>query len=297
MIDAGKALSSIDKVLEVFATQRKSRPLTTVNFDGSDCATVEELAAANQKSELVAAAWVMEHKALVAPVLHDNACNFFKALNAGGDFSDSACVVLTFSENAKQQLAIRGGLPPSELHITLGYFGKTSDLGERARAELRIMCKRIASGVGPIKVNLNGITRFSGQEDALVVNADSPTIGHLHTSLMDGARARDIGNGSEHGFTPHMTLGYLNHDDPMPITRWAPVEIVVNGIELWWGESREWFELGVTKYLDPELDDDTEIAIFPNNPDVPMRKDVYRGNGGRGVVQRCNKIIERRKRK
>ena len=63
-------ITAIDHVLdELEGKGARRRPLSTVNWDGSECKSVAELSAANRASELVAAAYAIEHPDEVMPEL------------------------------------------------------------------------------------------------------------------------------------------------------------------------------------------------------------------------------------
>lgn len=264
---------------------RTIRDISTTNFDGTECKTIGELATANGLTETGAATAVLTTKGFDTAMFRKANKYLTKELHAGPPSNeDGVAVVFTFNNATKKQLAMVGGEDYDDLHITVGFFGDASQF--HSDKGLRIACMMVANELRPFRVQMNGITRFSGQgEDALVVNADSPILTHAYRMLHDFARDQGISTASEHGYTPHMTLGYLDPTDQHPLSRWTPLEISVDAIELWFGKARHGFALGpdYTSAIDTALATESE-----NEPSIPPhqsisaddeQKDVYTGDG------------------
>lgn len=162
--------------------------------------------------------------------------------------SSGVAIVLTIPMEYRESLAMPDGTPAEELHITLGYFGNRDELAFDLEGILAEACQWTASYLDPFIVSLGGLIRFSGEDqDAFVLNADAPEIDSVRSVLLGWLDATDSRPDDTHGFTPHMTLGYLDHDESLPFDRWEPVEVPVTAIELWWGDDEPWvFPLGIT---------------------------------------------------
>lgn len=314
-VDIGPALGAVERALNALDTkgagQGRSRraAMAVVNFDGTDCSTVAELAAANRKSELGAAVFALQHKSAVPVELYRDAVRYVKMLHPSPPSnSDGVAVVFTFDYDTARQLAIQDGEPAGELHITLGYFGDVRNF--HSMRGMLIGTALTASELKPFTVKLNGITRFTGEgEDALVVNADSPVLGHAYRMLHEHLKSQGIATASEHGYTPHMTLGYLDHDDVMPIQRWLPVEVRINTVALWFGKERIGFRLDEDHHAYLNEMSTMKDSDFPNrhlDPDPGTANEVkdvhggqYPGPGGNRTVvsqsrkKRRREIIER----
>lgn len=103
-----------------------------------------------------------------------------------------------------------------ELHVTMVYALTEDNPSEQVTQE--IFAELVAQLPRKIKAKLNGITRFSGDEqDALVINVDGVDIERSRLILTSDSRIDTSGSG--HGFTPHLTIAYVGHDEPSPFAR------------------------------------------------------------------------------
>jgi len=123
-------------------------------------------------------------------------------------------VALRLPQATAKDIAIEGGEPPEQLHVTLAYLGRMSavapdGLMAAADALSRIATSPILRGV------LSGIGRFSATEtsdgkDVLVRLVDVPGLTALRAKLIDALKDRDIEVCTEHDFLPHLTLAYID---------------------------------------------------------------------------------------
>lgn len=134
---------------------------------------------------------------------------------------------LWLPEDAAAMLAIPEGEAPEALHITLAYLGKQETLDDLTIARALVATDQLARDRSAITANVSGIGRFtaSGSSDGLeplYASVDSPDVDELHEDLLDYLMWRGINASGEHGFTPHITLGYLEPGSPSPIESIAP---------------------------------------------------------------------------
>lgn len=285
----------------------KEQPLYDANFDGTECKTIAEFAATNRCSELKAAVYAWEHK---DGELYNDACRFIKRFRPSESHSHdtTTSVMLTFARASALQLAMVGGDEPDTLHITLGFFGAVSP---EDRAKILKAVQFTASEWSSFTAMANGITRFSSDSetgrDAVVLNMDSMSINRLRQTFIEGlvrfGAPRPI---EDHGFMPHTTIGWIDQDDDMPISRWSPVRVRISDIAMWMGEEHFTTPLG-TPYV--PIEEDEEDAIIPA-AEVPYGEafadtviDTYNKLNAKDVssaspgiprkVDRRKKIIER----
>lgn len=193
--------------------------------DGRDVGSVSQIASLMGESKMTAAHYVLETEGLPEHVVLEA-----KGLTAGEDYTDFVMVSLEFTPEDQKRLAQPGGLPPEELHVTLGYYGDSRERDDEAL--LRRITRNLAESIGPFEVQLNGLTRFSGDEsDPIVVNVDSPIIENLRAMLQQQGPKIE----SEHGFSPHMTLGYIKPEEDTPFRRWEPLTVTIETIALHYG--------------------------------------------------------------
>lgn len=95
-------------------------------------------------------------------------------------------------------------------HITLFYFGEvTEELEERKEAILEIF-RSLTKKFAPIEGFVNGYGIFESDfERPLYANFDSKILGQIRAKLVDWLRHIGIETTSEHGYTPHITIGYV----------------------------------------------------------------------------------------
>lgn len=149
-------------------------------------------------------------------------------------YNDSVCVMLAVEGVEPWP----GGLKKEDLHVTLAWYDK-ADAYELSQGEMWGRLMRVAEKYEPFPVRLNGITRFAADDDSklgdpIVVNADAKEIESLRNDVI-----KECGpHKSDHGYSPHMTLAYIDTDDPMPVQRYSESGMIT-GIILSYGKFQE----------------------------------------------------------
>lgn len=111
-------------------------------------------------------------------------------------------------------LALEGGEPLDEQHVTLFYLGEADDLGEGARDRLEGMAMRFAAGRPPVVGHVGGLGVFtpspgSDGQHVLVALWDIPGGAELRFRLGEALDGAGVTRGpGDHGFQPHQTLLY-----------------------------------------------------------------------------------------
>ncbi|WP_043636822.1 2'-5' RNA ligase family protein [Nonomuraea candida] len=131
-----------------------------------------------------------------------------------------AMVSLTIPADVAEQVAVEGGLPAAELHVTLAYLGEGLD--DATLADAALVVERVAAEHGPLSGIIGGVGVFPEGEDGIPawVPVDVSGLTELRQKVVQALDEAGIWYAVDHGFTPHMTLTYLAPGDPMP----APVE-------------------------------------------------------------------------
>ncbi|MFE9844681.1 2'-5' RNA ligase family protein [Streptomyces goshikiensis] len=134
------------------------------------------------------------------------------------DYSDGCMIALYPPAELAEELAVDGGLPPSELHVTVAYLGKADDIdGDELRQVVAELAER-----RPFTAKVAGLGRFTGgDKDVLVALIDSPDLESLRRDTLDALREHGIPVPREHGYTAHCSLTYLDPDEPAPLDRLA----------------------------------------------------------------------------
>jgi SPP1 gp7 family putative phage head morphogenesis protein len=152
------------------------------------------------------------------------------------NFSTGSMLALYPPRVLVEALALPGGLPVDELHLTLAYTGKAADVDAEA---LKVAAKALARR-DPIEARISGHARFTGGEDGDVIVAliDSPALEQLRRDTLDQLAGQGIEIPRDHGYCAHMTLAYLPVDEPSPIGRLDNQPIAFTALSAVHGDDR-----------------------------------------------------------
>lgn len=168
---------------------------------------------------------------------------------ASDTYADSVMVALRPSEATREAFAAMDECTEAveDLHVTLFYLGSIDDLGGEMGKERLFRALygfAINSGYRGLTGTANGLGVFRNEQDTLIVLWDIPGIAEFRTHL--GARLAEHGvpmRTEDHGFTPHLTLGYSDSKvSTLPdLPEGAGEKEVFGSLWLVWGE--EWTEV------------------------------------------------------
>ena len=103
--------------------------------------------------------------------------------------------------------------PASEFHLTLLYLGETDFFTTPQMSDIAEALNDWAAMTSPVVGQINGLGRFhgvkDGEVDALYASFDAVDLPKWRQALVDFLESRGISVDSEHGFIPHITLGYI----------------------------------------------------------------------------------------
>lgn len=143
-----------------------------------------------------------------------------------------------------ERVAIPGGEPASDLHVTLAYLGDTAATmsAEDQRKLIGIVaevCARHTRHEG----TLEGTGRFVNGEDtdAYWVGVNIPELAEIREDLRQALEAAGIplvGHGAGPDWTPHVTVAYLPKDQDTPAITFKPEYVNVEQITVCVGPNR-----------------------------------------------------------
>ncbi len=153
-------------------------------------------------------------------------------------------VMVAFFPTPEQaaELAIDGGEPVDELHLTLAYLGTVGvELPSDGQEDLIRAVTGWAAQQVPVAATVNGLGLFTGGPVPVTyANIDAPLLAEARQQLVHAL----IGNGTppngEHGYTPHMTLRYADERQINP----KPVKMLFTDVTVAWAGQRTTIPLG-----------------------------------------------------
>lgn len=168
---------------------------------------------------------------------------------------NGVALVLTIPWASARLFAVRDGLPPEELHITLLYLGQRAAQPDGRGPALQSLVRRIASSAPAPALRISGVGRFMGADtdpldgtavDAIYLAVDSRDTLALRARVVAEAAELGATSASEHGFTPHITVVYVpqgtERTDIRPdlIGKRVPgsLDFDAASLALWWGDDR-----------------------------------------------------------
>lgn len=155
------------------------------------------------------------------------------------DYSGSCMIALYPPPDVAGQLAIPGGLDPGDIHLTVAYTGDCGDVDQFTL----VAAANALAGRAPITATISGHARFTGGEDGdvIVALADSPALDALRRDAETALAARGITIPSEHGFTAHMTIAYIDPGAADPVGRLGSFPITFAGVSAEYGTQAHTF--------------------------------------------------------
>lgn len=165
------------------------------------------------------------------------------------DYSNSVMVAFFLDDSSADRLvsaARMAGLnpDPDELHITLAYLGEKDDL---VRSEVEGAVEQFADMQTLINGQVSGFGRFQNTHmdgmDAIYASFDSPDVGMFRENLVRTLMDAGVQFSRNHGFTPHITLGYVPSEADTPPLKVPVMDVSFGEVVLSWGDERQSYRL------------------------------------------------------
>ena len=148
-------------------------------------------------------------------------------------------------------------LEPDDMHITLAYLSPdASEITDQKQAIIDVLFKFCRSQAPTLAGNISGFGRFMNpsktdsdpddkdadedgdddevESDVIYASFDSPALPEFRAALLK-ALPDDVKPASDHGFTPHITLGYIAQEALTPDLDVPLLALEFSGVVLAWG--------------------------------------------------------------
>lgn len=162
------------------------------------------------------------------------------------------CVAFWLDDADARAMAVEGCEPPDQLHMTLAYLGKTTD-ETIDREALESTLKDFAGTHDAVSAWIagEGVFHTPNDGDAIVALIDAPGLPTWRQDLVVALEAAGLPVSNDHGFTPHITLAYVEPGEDLDIAIPADYKLNWDTFTLAWGSERITFKLsgGDTKAL------------------------------------------------
>lgn len=132
-------------------------------------------------------------------------------------------VALMIPPEVAEGIAIEGGESAEDLHVTLAYLpGLAGD--EEALVNIQEAITAIPEVLAPISGRIGGTGRFNGSgssdgKDVFYASFNSPGLEALRRAVVSALDRRGLKVSNAHGYTPHITLKYLDPEEATPELR------------------------------------------------------------------------------
>lgn len=154
---------------------------------------------------------------------------------ASPDYSDGCMIALYPPQQLAEDLAVPDGLDSADMHVTVAYLGDTADVD---RDKLLAAAQALAARK-PAEAVISGHARFTGgKQDVIVALVDSPDLEDLRGDVLAALDERDVALPREHGYTPHLTITYIDRDAPSPVERLDSRPVAFSAVSAVYGTER-----------------------------------------------------------
>lgn len=153
---------------------------------------------------------------------------------------------MSVDDSAEIALSGDGAADIGSHHITLLYAGKSGDVN-LDQADFLDAVKVWAASAEAIQFTLNGIGVFFNEETwPLWGQVQSAEIWSLQQSLVEALQNAGLEYEDERGFTPHVTLAYLEPNASIPTVSLPDKTYTLDSVRVSYGTRIETFDLGET---------------------------------------------------
>lgn len=190
-------------------------------------------------------------------------------------------VALWLDPEEAKALALPGGESAESLHVTLAFCGDASEMDELLQARAITAVDNAVRYRDPIEGKVAGYGRFNASEssdgqDVFYASVDVPALFSLRQCVLDCLSEQGVGVSTNHGYTPHVTLAYLDSGAKNPVDSLDPTPLKFKAVTIMAGERRIDIPFWISPYPDAAIsmaakDDLTELPV-----DAPLGSELVR---------------------
>lgn len=146
-------------------------------------------------------------------------------------------VALWLTPETSTKLALPSGEAADSLHITLAYCGDANEMGELVQARAITAIADATQYWNPLTGKIGGYGRFiatesSDSKDVFYATPDVPNLIELRQCIVNCLNDQGIPVSTNHGYTPHITLSYLDPGDANPVNSLDPLDLTFKGVTI-----------------------------------------------------------------
>lgn len=189
---------------------------------------------------------------------------------------------------AAQVAALPGvDMPAEALHVTLAYLGKVDALSDAQIAGAIMAAQKVGRCSDPVVGSINGVGRFNASgssdgKDVIFAVTDLPGLDEVRSELLDALGDCDCEASDDHGYTPHMSLAYVDPGSVSPIATIATMPIRFDSLSVTVGGKRVDFPL---LGIDEDEETDGKPAMMAHNADCGCNSVQLATNATAGTVK------------
>lgn len=182
---------------------------------------------------------------------------------------------------------------PPDYHLTLCYLGNITDDEFAGIAETMLNQFGCAISVSGI---IGGVGRFFNDRpddptNAIYASFDSPELPAFRQSIVNILNKNGIAYPDEHGFTPHITLAYIDKYQPTPPIIFSPIDCTFDKLVLAHGDHHVVIPLGACSTVDTGEAYDYSAGSAYVCPDCGCDRYDYNMKAGRNYSARVGEQI------
>ena len=180
-----------------------------------------------------------------------------KVKKAEPNGSSGVMIALMLPEAVANAIALEGGEPAKDLHVTLLYIpGIATD--EQARIKLQKAIAPFSELLAPLKMSIGGVGRFNASaysdgKDVFYATPNALGLEALRLAVCLSVEKAGLLPPKKFGYTPHITLKYLEKGEDTPNLRISCPEFEVSKLSVASRNSSSEFEFNGTIILKADV--------------------------------------------